>query len=1717
SITVLSSAATQQRVDIQGRPYVGFVSEYYYPVPKCISALQIMAEESLTGAEEIDLLYASCPGDTLRLAHYRNDESFFTFFEPLFVSRLIVASHRNIRLTELHLVECAEPPKTRNCDESHEKHKKRRRHKQKKAREIRVETKKRRKQAGFEYTREGSPHSITATITVPTGESMTIAPGARLQFAPGTGIDVHGSLAIAGSEEYPVYLAAAGPTRWAGVRLRAGYDATASSLAFVNITGAEVGLFLYKDAFLPAVKSVVIDGARKGVVVETQRGDGLHLISGISATNSEDSGFTILGEGDVQFDGCLSSSNGQHGYELLTTGSISMYSSSAFSNAHDGIWLNGSRSLKVEDSLLGGNGAAGLRAMRSSSSSESFTLHLRSVNITSHFYDPAILLTTTDDMDFLLTESIIYENANGGLVFGGTTSQSQLRLVGNRWVKNSGPIVHFGLVQGGTILVDQNSFEDNRGKQQREAIIEVMSDADAESTVVISNNTFRNNQIEGGIRFEVMGGSEPKTTLSRNVFLNNHASVVVDVSALQEATVTGNQFTDPQASCELASMGDHPENNFVVDAQNTRCDLRSGSSTHRPTVTPASLIPFPPLSGTYNQIKTAAAPYSIDGDLDIPADTIVVVQPGNNLGFYGESTGLTVHGKLYINGTPSQPVELFGGDGQPWRGIRLEKGGRLFLSNVLIKDARIGALLNSDDVILNNVTFVRSLQHAVETGGDYCQGEVCMLDLGNSTIRDSFGSALMVDKRNKAVPMTIANGNFIGNAETGIEFHAPAGEITIKDVLIRDGGGNGVWLEERENSEALEAVRIERLRIEDEERGEVGLFISSQRAKKVEILDSTFDRNTVPSMVADLDMTSPVSFFNISGNRFRNSSQVITALSCVGCGSGQISRNEWTNNNADHDATALFVEFKRTEKQEKEPSILIDNNRFEANSGESSLAFSSDPTRPIAAVIYQNSFESSNNSRAVIISDTPDSSLHQNSFANPKSMFDVEVMFAPEQGRVLNATQNQWSNDPPGILDGKNNKNKGFVNLGSTPIGTTLPTLMPPIVSADCATVNYCPSLCLCEAGWSSPTCSLKVPSCALNCSNHGACVGSQCLCEPGWIGQSCEIATCNGVNDCSLHGVCVGKDKCECAEGWTGTRCDQPVCSPDSCSNGKCEGTSCKCDEGWSGPSCSFPLCSSNCSLNGVCSAPDTCSCFPDFEGDNCEKCKSDACKLCDVPCVNGHCDATGQVCVCAAGWAGSSCDVCSSAAICSVRSAILFLLPSTGDPSVPGGIVNVHAAMLPRSSGRYSCVFGSVSSIGQQVSPSLVRCPIPPSLSAGRHLFNLWPDRAATPIPHVDKRPIHFTAYSTCVSSLCQGECLGPICICPKGKTGPLCQFAHVVPSVDHQFVSEPSTTTATEEKAYVVQLPQVSSSILRLASDAPGLRLDESRSLLVWDSPRGTATAYNVTVVMSSPGGDTTFSWPLTVPVTYSAVVDRVVKEERKRRYLVEGRVVGTMSRKDVPVTVTFARSDGSEEEIEVKAEANGRFSLHWTPPGGSGEFNVIATHPGEKVDESNQGVSLRVKSTSIDYKQKVTEEELKKGIEYSLKSEGEGGKEEWTADVLYPSGNIAVESVKSTSHGVSVTYRLKRQFSGNLVVLFIRGEEKIIASHTVLPAPSNQISLTSAPSSITFNANENSRSELVRVALSSTGAPIFSPLSISFSSVPAPFELLYSEPPLEQYEQ
>lgn len=48
-----------------------------------------------------------------------------------------------------------------------------------------------------------------------------------------------------------------------------------------------------------------------------------------------------------------------------------------------------------------------------------------------------------------------------------------------------------------------------------------------------------------------------------------------------------------------------------------------------------------------NILKNTKKNVSIDSNLDIPADTIVVVEAGSDLGFYGDH-GVAVHGELNL-------------------------------------------------------------------------------------------------------------------------------------------------------------------------------------------------------------------------------------------------------------------------------------------------------------------------------------------------------------------------------------------------------------------------------------------------------------------------------------------------------------------------------------------------------------------------------------------------------------------------------------------------------------------------------------------------------------------------------------------------------------------------------------------------------------------------------------------------------------------------------------------------------------------------------------------------------------------------------------------------------------------------------------------------------------------------------------------------------------
>jgi hypothetical protein len=98
---------------------------------------------------------------------------------------------------------------------------------------------------------------------------------------------------------------------------------------------------------------------------------------------------------------------------------------------------------------------------------------------------------------------------------------------------------------------------------------------------------------------------------------------------------------------------------------------------------------------------------------------------------------------------------------------------------------------------------------------------------------------------------------------------------------------------------------------------------------------------------------------------------------------------------------------------------------------------------------------------------------------------------------------------------------------------------------------------CLCQPGWGSANCSVKLdhtPCFGVDCGFYGECDtasaeagGRKCKCMHGYTGELCTVAPasspCAGVS-CGAHGIC--KDGlCECSAGFTGCACDvAPNCT---------------------------------------------------------------------------------------------------------------------------------------------------------------------------------------------------------------------------------------------------------------------------------------------------------------------------------------------------------------------------------------------------------------------------------------------------------------------------------------------------------------------------------------------------------------------------------------------
>ncbi|XP_078073378.1 tenascin-like [Mustelus asterias] len=170
---------------------------------------------------------------------------------------------------------------------------------------------------------------------------------------------------------------------------------------------------------------------------------------------------------------------------------------------------------------------------------------------------------------------------------------------------------------------------------------------------------------------------------------------------------------------------------------------------------------------------------------------------------------------------------------------------------------------------------------------------------------------------------------------------------------------------------------------------------------------------------------------------------------------------------------------------------------------------------------------------------------------------------------------------------------------------------------------------CVCEEGWSGPTCAKA--NCPANCHPpQGDCVAGRCVCREGFTGEDCSQEICP--DDCNDQGRCID-EKCVCFPGYTGYGCTEEICPDDCRGRGRCVDGRCVCNKGYSGFDCGVEDCPGGCNGQGRC-VEGKCICNAGFSGKDC------GLRDCPANC-HGQGDCVKGKCVCKKGFTGPDCGV--------------------------------------------------------------------------------------------------------------------------------------------------------------------------------------------------------------------------------------------------------------------------------------------------------------------------------------------------------------------------------------------------------------------------------------------------------------------------------------------
>nr|CDJ91202.1 Protein T01D3.1, isoform b [Haemonchus contortus] len=262
----------------------------------------------------------------------------------------------------------------------------------------------------------------------------------------------------------------------------------------------------------------------------------------------------------------------------------------------------------------------------------------------------------------------------------------------------------------------------------------------------------------------------------------------------------------------------------------------------------AAAAPLKPFENTYNQVKANPQPYSVSSEVAVYPGQIVIVDPGTQFEL-APGIGFTVQekGKLYLNGTADQPIRLFGES--TWRGVVVKPGGTLVLNHAIIEGASIGLWIDSEKVQVENARIVDSVVHGVEITANAADD----VDLGDSVIERPKGSGIGVDERKGS--LRIRNVAIKDGWGSGIDFISPAENIRIENVSVTNGSSYSIHVVEFPLL-PLKSLTLQNVSVTDQTRGHAGVLVSSGWVEQIDIDQSFFARNTVPSLIIGVESSS---------------------------------------------------------------------------------------------------------------------------------------------------------------------------------------------------------------------------------------------------------------------------------------------------------------------------------------------------------------------------------------------------------------------------------------------------------------------------------------------------------------------------------------------------------------------------------------------------------------------------------------------------------------------------------------------------------------------------------------------------------------------------------------------------------------------------------------------------------------------------------------------